>query len=160
MRIAKTGGGLIAVIAGVRVLKTTVLKEIDVKNQYKGLALPVAAYFATDFLPLDPDIKFGIQLGAGVSLLGGALDAMNMSKTKEQIGLAGDGQTYQFRNMNEVMDFARAQLPAPQTVSGSEMGGPAREAIPDGFEHPYQTGGDEDYATGGEDYSTDGDQNW
>ncbi|MBP6738882.1 MAG: hypothetical protein KA146_02775 [Leptospiraceae bacterium] len=148
-RIAKTGGALLAVIAGVRVLKTTVLKEIDIKNQYKGLALPVVAYFASDYLPLDPDLKFGVQLGAGVSFLSGALDAMNMSKTKEQIGLAGDNATYQFRNMNEVMDFAQSQLPANQIMHGRSM-----DAIPDGFsEFSYPVAGEEDFQTSGE-------QNW
>ncbi len=151
-RIAKTGGALLAVIAGVRVLKNTVLKEIDVKNQYKGLGLPVAAYFASDFLPLDPDLKFGVQLGAGVSFLSGALDAMNMSKTKEQIGLAGDGGNYQFRNLNEIMDFAQAQLPANQTMHGRAID--SHHAIPDGFsEFSYPVAGEEDF-------ETSGDQDW
>lgn len=130
-RLAKTGGALLAVIAGIRVIKTTVMKEIDEKNQYKGLALPVAAYFASDFLPLDPDLKFGVQLGAGVSLVSGALDAMNMSKTKEQIGLAGDSTKYQFDNLNEIIDFANAQIPAEETLNGYEIEAPTYESLPD-----------------------------
>jgi len=145
-RMAKTGGALLAVVAGVRIIKTTVMKEIDVKNQYKGLALPVAAYFASDFLPLDPDLKFGMQLGAGVSFVGGALDALNMSKTKDQIGLAGDSTEYKFRNLNEVIDFAKSQLPAPQSLQGQYI--ETREAIPDGFENPTVSG-DYEYETNG-----------
>lgn len=153
-RMAKTGGALIAVVAGIRIIKTTVMKEIDVKNQYKGLALPVAAYFASDFLPLDLDLKFGVQLGAGVSFVGGALDALGMSKTKDQIGLAGDSTNYQFRNLNEVIDFAKSQLPAPQSLQGQYI--ETREAIPDGIEHS-QVGGDYDFETGGsEDYEQNG----
>lgn len=154
-RIAKTGGALLAVIAGVRIIKTSIMKEIDIKNQYKGLALPVAAYFASDFLPLDPDLKFGVQLGAGVSLLSGALDAMGMSKTKDQIGLAGDSTDYQFRNLSEVMDFAKSQLPAPQVMNGQyiETQTQTREAIPDGREvggsYDFETNGYEDYGMGG-----------
>ncbi|MDX1958361.1 MAG: hypothetical protein SFU98_07295 [Leptospiraceae bacterium] len=131
-------------------------KDILTLDNLKHVGVPAAVYVLAEYFMPFSKLKGAVQIGAGLSLVSGGLQAANLLNEKEYLGfsskesveMSGDPvKTIEFNGAEELRDFANALLPAEeQTIQGNYLPEPFSEIDGDPVRN-IEFNGEEDYRT-------------
>lgn len=108
---------ILAILFIIKKIKTSFFKSLD--SKIKALGFPALFAIIGMYVVKQKELKEPIIIGSIITFVAGVLDVTESEKFKiEDLGLSGDSYTHEFKNFDELAEFAKANLPA---VNGEEI---------------------------------------